>query len=706
VARHFLRCFTVSLLLILGGGWALPSQAPRPLVVASIPDNPPYEYLDAKGQPTGFVNDLIREVAALEGLDIEIRSMPFPQAREAFERGDVDIVSGMVFSAKRAEAMDFSTPHSVFSYVIITRKGEDRIRSVQDCVGRDVMVLGRSIMAEQLAALGIPYRETSSQKASLLELAAGKGDAAIVPKFMYLYFTKQQNFENLQAVPSEIFPTKRCFAVHKGERQLLAALNDGLFRLKRNGTLDRIYQLHLGELEESEIPLAAKLRRGLWILGPGLLGLGLLGLLVWSFSLRHMVRQRTAELGQRNRELVEHNRELETLDQMVAVINREMDLESLMEKLLTVSFSKFPKAESGALLLKDDADGLFRIRFQMGTSLEGAEPLAITEKEALARYTEGAEQLGEGIFRVIRFKKASRFPVALLAMSLVFDDQFQGFLVMQNHADHGAFADLEVQKLSRLRGHAIAALAKVRTLGRLVTALEQLRERDEMKNQFMGIVAHDLRNPLNGIVLAAQLLEEEEDLKKVRHVAQKIHREGMEMAALIGRFLDIARIESGEMKAEPETCDLLALVRHVAGRYFPQAEQKGITISFQFPEVGAQVFADPKFVKEVLDNLISNAVKFSRPQTLVRLRVEPGGGTIITSVEDQGPGFTPEDKARLFGRFARLSAQPTGGEKSTGLGLSIAKHMVEATGGRIWLESEAGHGAVFHVGLPIPLDPA
>jgi len=172
------------------------------------------------------------------------------------------------------------------------------------------------------------------------------------------------------------------------------------------------------------------------------------------------------------------------------------------------------------------------------------------------------------------------------------------------------------------------------------------------------------------------------------------------MSALIGRFLDIARIDSGEMRAEPEPCDLADLVRHIVGRHLGRSQQKGIAFAFRIPESGTGIQADPKFVKEVLDNLISNALKFSPSGSTITLRLEVGPEEVVASVEDQGPGLTEEDKARLFGRFQRLSAQPTGGEKSTGLGLSIAKHMIEATGGRIWVDSRPGGGATFRIALP------
>jgi signal transduction histidine kinase/ABC-type amino acid transport substrate-binding protein len=698
------------LLLPLGVCLLLNAQPPRRLVVVSSVNNPPYEYLDAQGQPQGYVNDLIRAVAVAQGLELEIRSMPFSELKGAFDRREAEVATGMVFSEERAKSMDFSVPHSYVPYVLITRKGEGHIRSERDCIGKDVLVLGKSIMAEHLASLGIHFRETATHEASIRSLASGIGDAAIVPRFTFLFFAKNQNIKNLQSVPSEIFPTKRCFAVHKGEERLLAALNEGLFRLKQDGSLDRIYARHLGALEESELPFTMILRRALWILGPVILGLGLLGLVSWSFSLKHRVRVRTFELDQRNRELSARNRELETLDQMVTVINREMNLQPLMEKLIAGCLAQFPKIEAGTLFLKNETDGRFHTRLHLGAPEPGVEQGSFTEEALLVLCTEDIEHLGRGVFRKAGTVAGSHLerhgslpiPKAMLAMSLVFEETIQGYLLLSNYSDADAFDDADVHTLARFREHAIAALVKALTLDRLHASLSQLQRVNELKSQFLGIVAHDLRNPLSAIVLSAQLLEGERDHGEITSIAQNIFREGLEMSDLVGRFLDIAKIDSGEVKAEPEIFDIAALVQNVARRHHARGKQKGITFNFRFPASGALVLADPKFVKEALDNLLSNAVKFSPPGSTVTLRLETEADRIVTSVEDQGPGLTPQDKEVLFGRFARLSAKPTGGEKSIGLGLSIVKHMVDATGGRIWVDSEPGQGAAFRVELPAP----
>lgn len=241
------------------------------------------------------------------------------------------------------------------------------------------------------------------------------------------------------------------------------------------------------------------------------------------------------------------------------------------------------------------------------------------------------------------------------------------------------------------------------------SALEQknkdLQRLNEERSLFMGIAAHDLRNPLNAVVLAAREIAENADDPKGRvHFARMIERAGRHMGDLIKTMLDVNRIDSGGLEVNFQALDLAALAKDICAGFQAPAEGKGLALTLEAPD-RLMVWGDPLLMNDVLENFVSNAVKFTRPgpptrHVWVRLREE--GGRASLEVQDEGPGFSESDKARLFGRFARLSARPTGGEGSSGLGLSIVKHLVEAMGGSIELESEAGHGATFRARFRLP----
>lgn len=246
------------------------------------------------------------------------------------------------------------------------------------------------------------------------------------------------------------------------------------------------------------------------------------------------------------------------------------------------------------------------------------------------------------------------------------------------------------------------AVAEIRdqqlSLERLNARLEHLNQE---KNRMLGIAAHDLRNPLNAIRLYAQMLREDpSDPGEAEELAGKIVQGTDDMAELVRRLLDVSHIESGRMDLHPQAVDPQALAASLLDAHRARAQDKGIRLRMELLASLPEVWVDPLCLREILDNLLSNALKFTPPAPPIRevvLRLGPG----LFEVQDEGPGFTEEDQARAFGRFTRLSARPTGGESSTGLGLSIVKTLAEAMGGRIELESRPGQGSLFRLWVPV-----
>jgi two-component system sensor histidine kinase/response regulator len=256
-------------------------------------------------------------------------------------------------------------------------------------------------------------------------------------------------------------------------------------------------------------------------------------------------------------------------------------------------------------------------------------------------------------------------------------------------------------------------LARVRTHIELKQARERLREMNDEKNEFMGIVAHDLRNPLGAITGYAEIVLEEtaslqpsspekfdRSLKEMAQCAGHIHETSRRMAEMVQNLLDANRIERGEMKLSLAPTELTAVLSSVVETQRPRAAAKQQTIQLQNETAPVTVFVDPNVLVQVLENLVSNAVKYSPPGKSICVRMKKLPESVRCEVQDEGPGLSAEDQKKLFGKFARLSAKPTGGEHATGLGLSIVKKMVEAMNGRVWCESELGKGALFVVQLP------
>lgn len=238
----------------------------------------------------------------------------------------------------------------------------------------------------------------------------------------------------------------------------------------------------------------------------------------------------------------------------------------------------------------------------------------------------------------------------------------------------------------------------------LQMANEQLRRANLLKSRFLATAAHDLKNPLGGILLLAERIHAEALAGDPRGCipvqAERVRLAVQKMVQIINSLLDTTVQEMGEAAPAFEATDLSDLVRRVVHENEPYAASKAIRLHCEVPsECRGRV--DPTRLAQVVDNLVNNAIKYSPGNLEVRvaLRAEPTMAHL--EVRDQGPGFTPEDLEQAFTPFQRLSALPTGGEHSTGLGLSIVKQMVELHGGRVWIESRAGEGAAFRVEIPL-----
>jgi signal transduction histidine kinase len=247
-------------------------------------------------------------------------------------------------------------------------------------------------------------------------------------------------------------------------------------------------------------------------------------------------------------------------------------------------------------------------------------------------------------------------------------------------------------------------LARIRSHLQNQLLLEQLSKANAAKNRFLGMAAHDLRNPLASIRGIAEFLrdgtvgplnDEQVDL------VNTIHGASQSMLVMVNELLDLATIEAGELKMKFEAHNLSDLVAKSVALANMEATKKRthITLESSGPAV---LQIDPAKIKQVADNLLSNAVKYSPPGSHVtaHVQLDRTRGVCTFSVRDQGPGIPENERDKLFKDFGRLSVKPTGGEKSTGLGLAICRNIVEAHKGSIVAENLPARGCEFRVTLP------
>ncbi len=259
-------------------------------------------------------------------------------------------------------------------------------------------------------------------------------------------------------------------------------------------------------------------------------------------------------------------------------------------------------------------------------------------------------------------------------------------------------ADTLYEELSRLNNELTAAQ---RDLVRQNLLLGKL---NEQKNYFLGMAAHELRNPLSTIRFYSDFLRQHADrltAEEQRRMLTSIFESSGFMARLIDDLLTVSKIEAGHLDLDVQDIDLVELAAHSVALNHILAEKKHIALHLDAAVPHVPCRADGPKLEQVINNLLTNAIKFSQEGTEVHVRVAPHDGEVVLAVEDHGPGIPSEDLDKLFQPFEKTSVKTTAGERSTGLGLSISRRIVEGHHGRLWVESRVGRGSTFYVALPV-----
>jgi signal transduction histidine kinase len=228
---------------------------------------------------------------------------------------------------------------------------------------------------------------------------------------------------------------------------------------------------------------------------------------------------------------------------------------------------------------------------------------------------------------------------------------------------------------------------------------------NDQKNQLLGMAAHDIRNPVGAILGLSEFLLED-DKKRLsdeqKDIIQAINDSSQFMHGLIKDILDISVIESGKLKLEKKKTNLAEFIKRCINLNSFYAEKKNIKLIFEFEENIPDIDIDPSKMEQLLNNLISNAIKFSHNNKRIRINLKKEADKeVLISVKDEGQGIPEKEKEKLFKPFEKLSVRGTAGESSTGLGLAITRKIAEGHGGKIRAESTVGKGSTFYVTLPV-----
>jgi signal transduction histidine kinase len=293
-------------------------------------------------------------------------------------------------------------------------------------------------------------------------------------------------------------------------------------------------------------------------------------------------------------------------------------------------------------------------------------------------------------------------------------------IYLENNLAEAAFTSSNLQTLKMLSGQMAISLENALLYENLEQKVQErtrqledkqhelkyknqaLQEANKEKDELINIVAHDLRSPLNQIRGMANLIKMEEERlsNDQQQYINLITQSGERLGQMITNILSISTAPDQKPALNLEDIDLNDLAQELTIHYKLGASKKNIDLLYLPSDEAAIARIDRNYLFQAIENLVSNAIKFSPEGKQVMIRVITNQGSVRIEVQDQGPGISERDRKRLFTKYQTLSAKPTAGEASTGLGLSIAKRFVEAMNGRIEVESEVGHGAIFGISFP------
>jgi PAS domain S-box-containing protein len=300
-----------------------------------------------------------------------------------------------------------------------------------------------------------------------------------------------------------------------------------------------------------------------------------------------------------------------------------------------------------------------------------------------------ADSTSEEDARVI----AELAPRSAMIVPLVAGGRVLGVITCASTSPDRRYAPKDLGLVENVAARAALALEAARLF-------RESQEATRVRDEVLRVVAHDLRNPLHTISLTADLLRERLGPAVQTDEGNRLDviRRSVDQAKhLIEDLLDVARMEAGRLTIDPTPLDPAALVREAADLHSSQAAERSLRLDTDFAEASGPVLADRARILQVFANLIGNAIRFSPEGGQVTVRAKRENGGIRFSISDQGPGITEESMPHLFDPFWQAATTGTGG---AGLGLAIARGIVEAHGGRIWAESVPGSGSTFHFTVP------
>ncbi|GFM38445.1 transporter substrate-binding domain-containing protein [Desulfovibrio psychrotolerans] len=695
--------------LLLGSGvYASPAQSAEDDNLIHIRGDynyPPYDFLD-NGVPSGFSVDIVRAVARVMNLNIRIDLGPWTEVRSQIEQGEIDALTGMYYSPERERLVDFCTPHIIANHALFVRKGSP-IASLDDLAGKTIVVQQGDIMHDY-ARLNLPdvtIVTVTSQNEALDALASGGCDAALLGTLQALHIIHRRKLDGLETVGPPMEPRRFCIVVRKGDEVLRATFNEGLNIIKNSGEYERIHDKWFGVYERESITRTLML----YAMYAGIpIALLLCGFLLWTWSLRRAVQQKTADLRQsreRFRTLVESSplgMALIARNGNVLLVNTEFT------RMLGYTHGDVPHMDEWWKKALPDPGYRRQGRMLWDAALRRAGNAL--PSNTTVREWEVACKNGE-----IRFVEFRVKPIGNEILAILTDT-----------TERKRTEELLVQseKMLSVGGLAAGMAHEINNpLGGILQGVQNISRR-----LYGDIEANRKAAEEAGCSLEA--IREYMRLRRMDRMLEGIRECGQRAAKIVSNMLNFSR-KSESHHAPHRLPDIVERAIRLAESDYDVLNRfdfRSLIITRDFPPDLPEVHCSETEMVQVFFNLLRNAAQAIAEQRIEQTtnratnrasertserpteradRTEQGritiaarqeGDSLAVMVRDNGPGMDGETRRRIFEPF--FTTKPPG--KGTGLGLSVCYLIVHRNHrGDISVESVPGKGTAFHLRLPL-----
>ncbi len=643
------------------------------VVFGGVTDTPPYEFIDKDGLPSGFTVELTKAIADEIGWNAEIKLISSDQLKKDFESGKIDIIERADYFAEKTKLVEYSIPYHEFRYSVFINTGDMEYFSMYGLKGLTPVTyeesFSRDYMNKNFPADRIKTTDRLIETISYISM--DKNSFTIINKYLGLYLIKKYDIENVTTAGDPVLIQRYHYASLKSKSHLIAGLNEGLNILKANGKFNRIYDKWFSVIRKD--------RESLSILKIASSVITLIFLLSMVFFARIWVsdKQIKAETKRLADELNRHK------------FSEKALMESEERSRLIIE-----NAPLGILHFNTEGiittcnESFVKIIGSSRNNLIGLKMLQLPDDrvvESIKSAINGTPSTYEGLYASTTAVKSTYIRAMFTPIKLPDGTITGGLGIIEDNTARKKYEEA------------------------ILNAKYTAESASSIKSDFLANMSHEVRTPLNGILGMLQLIQTTGVNEEQANYVNIAIKSGMRLTRLLNDILDLSRVESDKLILTETQFSLREIFNFINERYSTDCEEKGITLLLKIEKnTPIEVVGDETRIRQIIVNLVSNAVKFTNKGSIVvNLSAEDvscdGEVDIIISVRDTGIGIADDMMTQIFEPFRQGENSYKRTFQGAGLGLTLVKHLVNLMNGTIKIDSTPGKGTAVRVSISVKL---